>query len=408
MPKSNLLLIGLLCTSVLAGCSNGVGADSTAAAKAEQPALVRVAKAELRMVRREIRTTGFLESEHQAAVTSRVAGRIRELAADEGTRVKAGALLAAIDDREAQSALEQLRVQLGAKSVDKHLAELEVEAAGRRVQQAKLESQKTKAEYDRQASMEKDFVSPKALQDAQLAWLSADQAFKVAEFNERKSNLEVTRIDSDIAELTAKVHENEIKLEDLRIVAPFDGVVVKRYVASGTTIAIGAVLFDMVDPDHLVAWLDRPQGEFELVRKAREVEFTTDAVPGRNFTGDVDLVSPVIERDTGHFRMRIRIRPADTTTLVQGMFIRARILAEELREALVVPKTAVLSEGDVSIVMVVRDGKATRVDLDPGLELQDAIECRNRSAAGLRPGDLVITSGQEDLKDQSAVRVAKE
>lgn len=71
-----------------------------------------------------------------------------------------------------------------------------------------------------------------------------------------------------------------------------------------------------------------------------------------------------------------------------------------------VPKAAVLSEGDVSVVMVVRDGKAMRVDLDPGLELQDEIECKNRGESGLKPGELVITSGHEDLKDQSPVAVA--
>ena len=142
-------------------------------------------------------------------------------------------------------------------------------------------------------------------------------------------------------------------------------------------------------------------------RTAKAVTFVADAMPGREFSADIDLISPVIDRESGHFRMRMRVRAADTRTLVHGMFVRARIRAENLREALMVPKAAVLSEGEISVVMVVRDGKATRVDLDPGLELQDWLECRNRGAAGLQPGELVITSGHEDLKDQSAVTVAK-
>ena len=82
-----------------------------------------------------------------------------------------------------------------------------------------------------------------------------------------------------------------------------------------------------------------------------------------------------------------------------------RILAEDLREALLVPKSAVLSEGDTSVVMVARGGKAFRTDLDPGLELDDWVECKNRGSAGLQPGELVIVAGHEDLEDQAAVRL---
>jgi multidrug efflux pump subunit AcrA (membrane-fusion protein) len=89
------------------------------------------------------------------------------------------------------------------------------------------------------------------------------------------------------------------------------------------------------------------------------------------------------------------------------VFVRARILTESLREALMVPKLAVLAEGERSIVFAVRDGIARKVVLDPGLEERDAIECRNRGDDGLQPGELVIVSGHEDLKDQSRIEVSK-
>jgi len=377
------------------------------AEKAEEQALVRVAPATLQKVQREIPTTGFLESEHRDEISARVAGRIRSLPADTGTKVTKGQLLAELDDREALSAIEQLRVQLDARKVDEGLAELEVEAAARRVEKMTLEARKAKAEYERQASMAKEFVSPKALDESQITWQAAEQAAKVAEFNRRKSELELKRLGSTLAELEAKIRENEVRLEHHRIVAPFDGVIVTRMVADGANIAAGTKLFEIIDPRNLVAYLDRPQSELELVRNAREVRFTTDAIPGREFAADVDLVSPSIRRETGHFRVRMRVRADDAQLLLHGMFVRARILAEEQREALMVPKAAMLSEGNVAVVMAVRGGKATRVDLDPGLELQDRVECRNRGDGGLQPGEMVIVSGHEDLKNQSPVRVAQ-
>lgn len=403
MPNARLTARMLL-VCALAACSTETVQEKAASA---DPALVRVAPATLEKVQREIPTTGFLESEHRDDISARVAGRIRSLPADTGTKVTKGQLLAELDDREALSAIEQLRVQLDARKVDEGLAQLEVEAAARRVEQMTLEARRARAEYDRQASMDKEFVSPKALEEAEITWRGAEQATQVAEFNRRKSELELKRLGSTLAELSAKIRENEVRLEHHRVVAPFDGVIVERMVADGANIAAGTKLFEIIDPRNLVAYLDRPQSELELVRHAREVRFTTDAIPGREFAADVDLVSPAIRRETGHFRVRMRVREADAQLLLHGMFVRARILAEEQREALMVPKAAMLSEGNVAVVMAVRGGKATRVDLDPGLELQDRVECRNRGDGGLQPGEMVIVSGHEDLKNQSPVRVAQ-
>ena len=394
----------LLAALALAACSKA-SADSENK-KPELPApLVRAVQAELRQVRREIRTTGFLESEQVGSIVSLVAGRVRALHVDQGAEVKQGQLLAEIDDREARSAVQQLTVQRDAKKLDAELAKLEIEAADRRIAQASFEAQKARAEFDRQKQTLPEFVAPKALQDAELAWQSAAEAVEVAKFNASKARLEVQRIATTVEELQARLDELSVRLDNHRITAPFSGVITKRYVSVGATVGSATPLFDMVDPDHLVAWLDRPQSELDLVQHSKVVTFTSDALPGREFTADVDLVSPVIDRATGHFRLRMRVRRDDARTLVHGMFLRARILAEDLREALMVPKSAVLSEGDTSVLMVARNGKAFRTDLDPGLELDDFVECKNRGSNGLQPGEFVIVAGHEDLEDQAAIRL---
>ena len=394
----------LLTALALAACSKA-SADAENK-KPELPApLVRAVPAELRQVRREIRTTGFLESEQVGSIVSLVAGRVRALHVDQGAEVKQGQLLAEIDDREARSAVQQLTVQRDAKKLDAELAKLEIEAADRRVAQASFEAQKAKAELDRQKQTLPEFVAPKALQDSELAWQSAAEAVEVAKFNASKARLEVQRIATTVEELQARLDELSVRLDNHRITAPFSGVITKRHISVGATVGSATPLFDTVDPDHLVAWLDRPQSELDQIQKSKIVTFTSDALPAREFTADVDLVSPVIDRATGHFRLRMRVRREDSRTLVHGMFVRARILAEDLREALMVPKSAVLSEGDTTVVMVARNGKAFRTDLDPGLELDDFVECKNRGSNGLQPGEFVIVAGHEDLEDQAAIRL---
>jgi membrane fusion protein (multidrug efflux system) len=199
-----------------------------------------------------------------------------------------------------------------------------------------------------------------------------------------------------------------LRVEDHRIVAPMDGVIELAHIKGGETISGSTELFVVLDPGNLVAYLNRPQREMDLVRQAREVRFTTDTYAGEEFTADVDLMSPVIDQATGSFRLRVRVRDPLKHRLVPGMFIRARILTEDLREALMVPKTAVLAEIETAVVFAVRDGRATRIALDPGLEAEDWVECRNRGDDGLRSSDRVIVVGHEDLKDQAVVEVAKD
>jgi multidrug efflux pump subunit AcrA (membrane-fusion protein) len=105
--------------------------------------------------------------------------------------------------------------------------------------------------------------------------------------------------------------------------------------------------------------------------------------------------------------MRARVRSGDVAALRPGMFIRARILTEDQRQALMVPKAAVIAEGELAVVFAVRDGRATRIVLDPGLEQQTFIECRNRGDGGLRPDDVVVTAGHTDLEDQAVVEISE-
>ena len=254
-PRLPRLLLLALASLALSACS----AEKAEAQKKDEAVvpLVRAVPAELRQVRREIRTTGFLESEHIASIASLVSGRVDRLLVDEGRLVAAGELLATVDDREAKAALQQLTVQRDSKQLDQQLAALEVEAADRRIAQASFEAQKARAEFDRQSQTRAEFVSPKALQDAELAWQGAAEAVEVAKFNKSKAQLEVARIGTTVEELAARIEELQVRLDNHRIQAPFAGVITKRYLSVGANVGPATPLFDMVDPDNLVAWLDR-------------------------------------------------------------------------------------------------------------------------------------------------------
>ena len=125
-------------------------------------------------------------------------------------------------------------------------------------------------------------------------------------------------------------------------------------------------------------------------------------------SGESYRTPPGADGATGSFQLRMRVGDAVTKGLRPGMFIRVRIRTEGLRDALMVPKAAVLAEGDQSVVYAVRNGIACKVKLDPGLEERLHIECRNRGDDGLQVSDVVVTGGHQDLRDQARVELAQD
>lgn len=411
MPRPPAPCLVPLIVLVLTGaCSRAGGAAAEAAAKTktkdERPPLVRVRPVEVRKVQQEIRDTAYLEAERRVTIQAKVSGRVAEVLADEGQEVHQGQLLARLDNREVQTTLVQVEVQLAEAKLRRDLASLEAEASSSRLEQARIEREMAAAEWKRNSAIDPNVISPKTLDDSKFLFEKSEEAARVADYSKRKADIEVKAAVNKIDELESKLMEVKLQFAEHDILAPFDGVVVKRNVTGGETISSATALFVVADPRHLIAYVSRPQRELPLVRNAKEVRFTTDADPKREFVADVDMVSPVVDEATGSIRLRMRLREADTKTLVAGMFLRVRVMTEEQRDALMVPKAAVLAEGDRSIVFVVRDGRATKVVLEPGLEERDFIECKSRSDDGLSLQDKVIVSGHEDLKDQTTVEVS--
>ena len=380
------------------------------------PPLVRVAPLELRKVRRTIETSGYLQSMHEVLVQSRVSARVLSVEVKRGERVKAGRVLARLDDREARSALRQSEVQLADRKVKHDLAKLAADTAARRYEAARIEREKAKAQYERNAAIDPALIPQKDLDDSRFGLESAEEALRIAEVEKRRAEIEVTAALNAIAEMEAAVDAAQIRVSEHVIVSPLDGVVSEQNIFGGETISPAAStassatpLFKVVDDQNLRCDLQRPQRELPMIRGAKLVTFTTDAVPNHEFRAEIAVIIPVVDQASGSFVTQVHvIRDDDMADLLRpGMFIRARILAEDEREALLVAKAAVLNEGAVSAVFVVRNGVARRVVLDPGIEEREFLEARNLGEDGLSKSDVVVVSGQQGLQDKTAVEVSK-
>ena len=282
-PTRCLRLASFVVLALTAGCQPAGGGAAAATqkptAEPEPPPLVRTAAVEHRPVRRTIETTSYLESKHQVTVQSKIAGRVDSVLVDEGAVVTEGQVLARLDDREASSALRQAEVQLGDRRVKLELAKLEAEAAAQRIDQAKIERDKAKSQDQRNTEIDPGLISEKELEDGRYALASAEEALKVVIVQRQKAELEVSVAQSAIDELASRVEAEKVRLAEHVIKAPLDGAVADRMIRGGETINAATDLFVVVDHENLVSYLRRPQRELGMIRGAREVKFTTDAVP---------------------------------------------------------------------------------------------------------------------------------
>jgi membrane fusion protein (multidrug efflux system) len=111
------------------------------------------------------------------------------------------------------------------------------------------------------------------------------------------------------------------------------------------------------------------------------------------------MISPGVDPASGTIKVTLEVPAAGI--LRPGMFATVRIITDSRKDALIIPKKALLLETDEDDVFAVREGKAERVRIELGYTDGDRVQV----VTGLEEGDEVITVGHEGLKENAAVRI---
>ncbi|MDZ7682534.1 MAG: efflux RND transporter periplasmic adaptor subunit [Fodinibius sp.] len=290
-------------------------------------------------------STATLEAEEEAMVVAKVRGVIEELYVEEGDDVKAGDLLAQLDD-------EQLQ----------------------------LETRRAKATMDR---LQNELNRKEELFNKNL--ISAQ------EFENAKYEFQAQKSDYELANLQVKY---------LKIRAPISGVISDRLIKVGNMISTDQEAFQITDFDPILAVLKVPEHEMDKLRKNQQALIQVDAIAGKTFTGRVLRISPTVNPETGTFEVTVSVSD-DSRQLKPGMFGRVRIVYDTHQNALMVPKNAVMIEDGISSVYLINNKMAFRRPVRTGYLNGDSIEILE----GLSPADTVVTIGQSSLQDSALVEV---
>jgi len=266
---------------------------------------------------------------HLHQVSARIAGTVLEVFAEENTVVEAGAPLVRLDPRDNDSKVLQAKSLLAL--ADAKIAQAESDLAENRAKVVQAEAQAEKAQLDfaRVQELSRTKVSSKQEFDA------AKAAFDMARAGADSSRASATASDAALTAAKAQRYAGEVYLKDAElqrsynvVTAPVAGRIGKRNAEVGNRVQAGQALFAIVEPD---VWIVANFKETQLakMRVGQPVEITIDALPGANFTGTVESLSPASGSS-------FALLPADNATgnftkVVQRVPVRIRFDAASIR-----------------------------------------------------------------------------
>ena len=317
--------------------------------------------------------SGYVVARRKAAVASKGTGTLMFLGVEEGDRVKKGQVIARLEDSDVAATLQRARENL-------------------RVAEADLK--------DAKQSLERERI---LLNEGVVAQAEFDAA-------EARYNRVVASIDA--AKFAVK--EAEVAVENTRIVAPFDGTVLKKNADVGEIVAplagaasSRAAVVTIADMSSFEVDADVSEANITRVSPNQNCEVRLDAYPERGYLAYVSKIVPTADRAKATVLVKIKFNDYDHRVL-PDMSAKITFLSDDFaqtaastRPVLTVPATAVATRNGRQVVYQVKEDRAVEVPVVVGRPIGNLIEIKQ----GLKEGQKVIGKIDERIQPDSKVSV---
>ncbi len=296
--RSLIMPIALGATLLVAGCgdSGTTMPAVTNAAPAPPPAPAAKAGPPVEAVEMLV-VSGPVIVEHQVDLTAQRDGVLAKIYFDAPVRVKAGTMLAQLDDRQIAANLEGARAK--SRSIADDLKNWEAEAE----------------------VLQADYVRAERLWD--LGLISQEQ-LQHAQYKAESDQWDIKRVQETLNTAHDEERSLELELEKTKITAPFDGLIARRYVREGQSVAKGERLFWVTAEAPLLMRFTLPEKYFGHVRAMQQFEITSPDAPGELHAARVKEVSPVVDPSSGTFEVLVELT-GERGSLRPGMTANLRV-----------------------------------------------------------------------------------
>jgi RND family efflux transporter MFP subunit len=324
----------------------------------------------------QLNAAGYVVAQRKASVASKATGRLEWLGVAEGSRVKAGEIIARLENRDVQAQVEQAQANVSVAVAERKDAERALDRA-------------------RDLARQK-FIASSALDSAQARFDKALASVAVAQANQRAA---------------------QVAVDQTLIRAPFDGVVLTKTANVGDVItpfssaseSKGAVV-TMADMETLEVEADVSEANLSRIKVGQPCEIQLDAFAERRLRGVVSRTVPTVDRSKATVMVKVRFVERDLAILPE-MSAKVAFLDREIpdneRQALTaVHQDAIVQRDGRPVLFLVSDGRVRQVPVQPGQKINDLLALSGVDLS-VKVGEKAVAHPPDSLRDGDKVKLAQ-
>ena len=302
---------------------------------------------------------GIVEPERKVEIYSHLSAYVKKIVKEEGDYVKENDVLAQLDDKEIIISYNQAKIQLD---------------------QAKLNLEEAENNYIRSQELVKRS-------------LVSEQDFQATEAQFKQSQLEYQGRMENFNNL-------KLQLDWTKIRALSEGYITERLIEAGDRVNANTQVYTIEDFSPLLIRVFVPTSDAINLALGMSAEVTTEVLKGLVLEGNVKLINPRIDVETGTVKVTVEVFD-NSLRLQPGMFVKVQIAIGMKENILIIPRKAILYKQNKSYVFVLNRRQVSQREVLLGLLEEDHVEVTE----GLNEGEVIVIVGVEGLKDGQRVDV---
>ncbi len=436
---------------LLSSCARSPGSSSVSGPAPAVSVKLIVAKKEA--VAPELGSFGSISYRSKADIATTVDGTVKKLAADEGDHVKAGQLLAQLENIQLTIRNSQAESQLASAQAAVELARAQLWAGQQQVEARLLSLRKTQLEIDRKkreadelgTTLENrerlfkvDGISEEQLQSLRLQYQSARtdceglltdyliNSIGLRDQDIRSAGFVVPGVEADRVTLLVRINTQTLQaqldstlaglqvarsdlqaaralVEELTIRSPIAGIVGARQVGVGERLRAADKLFTLIDDAQVYAVFLVAENKAMRLSEGMPVEVEVPAQGDRIYKAAISIISPLLDPQSGNLTIRALL-PNRDGALKPGLFVRVKVRTGSTRQSILLPSSAFVSRsGSEGVVFLVRVGRCFRQPVAIHPENEGQASGKIEVASGVAVGDHVVDEPSPVLQEGGEV-----
>ncbi len=392
------------------GAALSLSACGPAPQQQAPPLSVDVAAAQRRNIATYLPIDGQVAPLEQSTLAFQQSGTITAITVNVGDRVRAGQVLARIDDSLLRAQFAQAKAQYVQQNATAQGSQVglpvQIETNQATLETARAALRNAKLVFDQDTALfANGYVSQAQLEAARAAYVQALSAYNTARVGLANNVVSEQNTKAAIAAAQAaqaNAHTLGTQVAQTTLYAPYDGVITQRLLDPGAYAGPQAPVVAISRVDKLWINFNVPDVDLVYARPGTMLTFSSNSLPGRTFIGRISSLNAVPTSGTLSYLARIQFQnPGEV--LRGGMLVSANLLRASSENAIVIPRSAIAQTDKGNVVYIVGpDNKAQEVPVRIGVQTDTASEVISPK---VQAGTKVITTRPDTLKDGSAVAI---